>query len=182
MVLRWRLFQVDGNTVNLVWSPDSGWAPRADIKVRLQLRGTIPVHAFTVDWGDGTPLETVPGCGLPNFTASLQHTYWADSVLVVVTACNDSMSPIEAGSVAVSIARSSNYLIHQFRVERFKGEVNYHSYNKRWLQDWVGYTGSAYQLNFNDTDAPSGWTWGYRLWLREVDDQGRPGLLMSWTP
>lgn len=171
--------RVDGGTVNLVWSPDSYQADRADVRIRLQLRGSVQVSYFLVDWGDGGSPEVIDGMDLPNLTLQLEHLYLAASTLIQVSAYDAGSILVDSNSVAVSIVRSSDYLIHQYRIERFKGKVNYQIHNKRWYQDWVEYTGSAFETNVNDYDAPNGWNWGYRLWLREVDDQDRPNLIMN---
>jgi len=170
--------RVDGETVNINWSPASGLGPRADAYIKLQLRGSIPVSYFMVDWGDGGPIEAVSGLDLPNLTLRLNHTFSIDSNLIQVVAYDRDLNPVDLGSVALSISKSSNWLIHQYRIEKFKGRFNYQLYGQRWLQDWTDYTGSVYQTNFNDYDAPSTWNWGYRIWLREVDDQVRPGYVM----
>jgi hypothetical protein len=176
--------RVDGGTVNLNWGIDSGRAPRADAWLKIQMRGSIPISFYLVDWGDGGSPEAVNGLDVENLTLRLSHTFLADSILIQVAAYDADLNLVEADSVALSITRSSDYLIHQYRIERFKGRYNYHVYNRRWIPDWTDYTGSVYQTNFNDYDAPSRWNWGYRLWLREVDDQGRPDLIMrpsSWV-
>lgn len=168
----------DASTVELTWSPDSGQPVRAEAWVQLQLRGTSPVHHFLVDWGDGTSSEVVPGLGIPNLTKSLHHLFLASSTIITVDAYDANNNLVDIGFTPLSIVLSSEYNVSQYRIERFKGKVNYNAHGERWVPDWRTYTGSYYDKNIKDYEASSGWNWGYRLWLREEDDQGRPGLIM----
>lgn len=172
------LSRIDSETVELTWDADSGEAPRATVKIRLQLRGNTSVSHFVIDWGDGTPAEVVSALGLFNLTLQLEHVYTVGSTSIQVDAYDASNVLVDAASLAVSITLSSVWAVDQYRIEKYKGAVNYHEPGKRWLQDWAEYTGVAAQLSFNDYNAVDSWSWGYRLWLRSVDDQGRPDLVI----
>jgi hypothetical protein len=105
------------------------------------------------------------------------HTFSADSSLVTVDAYNG-LTLIESGSLALGFTRSAYYHIHQYRVERFKGRLEYCEPGRLWVPDWQAFTGAAGEMDYYDYDALPGWNWGYRIWLRSLDAQGLPDLTM----
>lgn len=170
------LSRVNTSTVALAWLPGPAGSARADVHITTQVRGNVPIDHLLISWGDGGT-DVVPAYGLSNLTVRSTHFFLIASTLITIRAYDSLNVLVDTGSESISLVLSTNYLIHQYRIEKYKGSDNYHIYNGRWLQDWVTYSGAASQTNFNDYAAPSGWNWGYRLWLREVDDQGRPGLM-----
>jgi len=169
--------------VNLVWSPDSGLTARADLVIRATVSEPEPVDNYLVIWGDAE-LTTYPGYNLSDFHLTARHTFLADSVLITVVARRIDNSVIESDTLVPTYTRDSYWRIHQYRIEKFKGREEYNAYGDRWIADWAAFTGDSMEMDLDDYEAASGWNWGYRLWLREIDDQDRPGLTTvpsGWT-
>jgi hypothetical protein len=166
----------NGNRIQ--WSPDSGGTPREDVWLQVDVSESAePVHFMLVHWQDGNH-DTVFAYNTRDFGRLLQHTYLSDpSGSIDILTYDDSHVFIEGTTVAITPNRSSNHRIHQFRIERFRGRLGYSLPGKLWIPDWVDYRGGT-QMDFIDMEGDPNWNWGYRLWLREFTDQGRPGLTM----
>lgn len=166
-----------GDAVHLQWSPSSGATAQATLSIQVEAHCPVYVTEYKIDWGDGTPVEVVPGLGVKNRIFSKSHVYLNDSVLITVDAYQGAVL-VDSGSLVVSFARSSDYEVQQYRVERFKGRIGYCEPGQLWFPDWQEYTGAVGEMNYYDYTALPGWNWGYRLWLRSVDSQGLPYLTM----
>jgi hypothetical protein len=172
--------------VRLQWSPDTGLTNRCDVWVEIDVTSSSKGVAYMkVNWKDGVT-DTIQTFGMTTFRMVVTHSYFTnplalgDPILVQTYDKTDTL--IESDTLAGTITLSTLWRIHQCRIERFKGSESYAHPSERWVHDWIPYDDAS--LDFYDADAYTGWNWGYRLWLREVDDQDRPGLTMvpsSWV-
>lgn len=171
--------RIGPSQVRLQWDPDTGQAIREDVWISFEVADSPEsVDHIVLDWGDGSTPEVLPGYGLPTILLRRKHTYLAASVGVTVSTYETDNTLIESTYEAITLARSSEQRISQYRVERYKGRPEYSEPNRRWVPDWADYTGASQEKDYNDYDADDAWNWGYRLWLRDVDDQDRADLTM----
>jgi hypothetical protein len=172
--------KVAGTGIQLQWSPDSGQTARSDVWLTIDVSDSAtPVAYLQIDWKDGGAVQTVQCYGVRDFSRTIMHTYTADpSADISVTTYDGNDGSIESQTLALSFTRNSYYRIGQYRVERFKGKLSYNEYDARWYPDWTEFTGDSDEMDYYDYDANLNWNWGYRLWLREVDEQDRPDLVM----
>jgi hypothetical protein len=169
--------QADGNRIQ--WSPDSGGTAREDVWLEVQItESPQPVNFILVHWQDGNH-DTLFGMTVTTLTRRVLHAYLADpSSAIEVLSYDENGAFIEGTTVAATLTRSSNYRISQYRIERFRGRLGYTLPGALWIPDWTDFDGSSGQMDFVDAEGDSGWNWGYRIWLREFADHGRPGLTM----
>ena len=170
-----------GDLVRIRWSPSSGGTPRADISIHVEAHCPTWISMYRIRWGDGSPDTLVPGLGVKDRIFDVSHTFLADSVLITVEAWQQ-LWLVESAILVIAPSRSANYRIHQYRVERFKGRVGYTEPGQLWVPDWQVFADDAGEMDYYDYSALPRWNWGYRLWLRTLDAQSLPDLVLVPSP
>lgn len=167
--------RVSPSLVNLEWWAGLEEAATGDLWIDVTADVAEPVHHYVIDWGDFAT-DVKPGYNLKQFHFQARHQNHHGEANVFVYAYTAADVLIESQTLAPTWHLAATYRVAQYRIERFKGRFQYAEQGKRWLQDWspVPSTyGATLQIEATDR-----WNWGFRLWLREVDAQGRPGLIM----
>jgi hypothetical protein len=168
--------RITPSLVQLEWTAGLDGPPAtADVWIDVTVDAAQPVDHYVIDWGDFSS-DVKPGYGLKvfHFQAKKEHIFGEAGVFVSAYDANDIL--IESQIFTPTWHLLAVHRVSQYRIERFKGRFQYAEQGKRWLQDW-----SPIPTTYNgdlQIEATDRWNWGFRLWLREVDDQGRPGLIM----
>lgn len=169
--------RLSGSAVNVAWSPLSGQPAQEAVNIYVEITGSPKYNKIAIDWGDGSPVEFIPAMSFPDYSFRRSHVYQAAASQIRVDTVNGSFI-VDTGILSFSPVLSSYWAIGQYRIERFKGSHQYGLLYKRWIPDWSPFTGAAHEMNLTDYEAPGTWNWGYRIWLRSIDDQELPDLTM----
>lgn len=164
--------------VRLSWSPESGAAACAHLWLDVLTDMATPATLYTIDWGDGTPLDTISGYALPEFHFQATHVFYANSVLVTIRAYAGAVL-IETETHAIAPTLSSWWKVDQYRMLCYKGRIGFTEPSRGWFPDWRAFTGDPDEMLYEDLVAVDTWNWIYQLWLRDLDDHGLPDLAMQ---